>query len=681
MTDFRSFPRLTLPALAASCSLIALLAAAPVMAQSLTPVAATPALAPILAAAEPETATVPIDNTASNAPDQVELAALYYYAREGQTARVEAETDRLQRKYPGFALPGDLYAPEDRRIVDETPLWNLYKQNDFAGIDVEIGRMAEKNPGWQPSEDFSTKLARARIRVAMTEAHDRKDWAGVITAAKDIDPKTEPEIDLLWMLIEANRAAGRPEAMALVYQGILYRDTAFTPAEQFATLQKAVDDFSPQEIRKALTGISLPTDLADAVEGLKRDLMRRDVAAFNSAKDRSDPLPAETVDPLRRTGDATDMTLLGWYTLKTGRPAEAETWFRRAMDRKPEAENVKGLYLSLREDKRDDEARDLVKAQLAALADDSDFVLDALSAAFTTPQDKAIDPKVVEAYSTAIQRSQSPDHAEILGWYAYNAHQFEASSAWFSKSWEWKKTENSLKGLALSTMQLKDRKGLDALKAEYAGTYPQAFADLKAAPPPKSGNGSSVAAPSTNVDARYVADFRAKRYGACVAGINTAEARGNLSADARLIKGWCLLELNHLAEARQAFSASLGTAKTAQDAAYGLALTLMRTRLIDEAEAVLAQHPLAAARDKEVRSEIYWQRARSAFDARKYQAALDALNLRLQLAPEPMDMSRLRGWSHYHLGHRAEARAIFTRLNMIVSDSANRQALAVINGE
>ncbi len=36
------------------------------------------------------------------APDTVDLAALYYYARNGEAERVEAETRRLELKFPGF---------------------------------------------------------------------------------------------------------------------------------------------------------------------------------------------------------------------------------------------------------------------------------------------------------------------------------------------------------------------------------------------------------------------------------------------------------------------------------------------------------------------------------------------------------------------------------------------------
>lgn len=109
-----------------------------------------------------------------------------------------------------------------------------------------------------------------------------------------------------------------------------------------------------------------------------------------------------------------------------------------------------------------------------------------------------------------------------------------------------------------------------------------------------------------------------------------------------LIKGWCYLELSRLADARNAFEAALGNSRTQQDAAYGAALTLLlRGRLTDDAEAMVAMYPMAEKRDREVRAEIYWQRARSAFDHKQYQKVLDALDARASLVAEPADLSQL----------------------------------------
>lgn len=617
-----------------------------------------------------------------NAPDTVELAALYYYAKEGQTKRVEAEARRLLAKYPAFAMPADLYQSDDQPRVDETPLWDLYKAADFAGIEALSAKLSADNPGWTPSADFTGKVERARLRQQLTEDHERQDWASLAAHASGIDTRTEPDIDLLWMLIEAYRETGSGDRMTAVYRDILFRDQApFDPPLLIATLQKAMQDFPAAEIRAVIAQMPFPAEQAEAVEGLKRDLQRRELALFNADVSRKDPLPPATVDPLRQGADITDMQLLGWYNLKIGRPAEAETWFRRASDRQPEAASLKGLYLSLRDQKRESDARALVTAHLEEMAEDSDFLLEALSPGFANAG-ATIAPAEVKAYSDAILKSQSPDHAEMLGWYAYNSRQFDAASAWFDKSFGWEKRPTALKGLVLSAAQLRQKDRLASLRKDFAAAYPDAFADQKIAPLTTARTGDDVGTPVANVSPRYVDHLKARRYGQCLADIAALEARRAIGADVAVVKGWCALGLGRPTEARNAFATALDArGAVGSDAAYGMALALVRTGQGEDAEAVISRYPLSAERNREIRGQIYAQRASAAFKAGQYRVVLAALDARLQLVPEGTDLSRLRGWSHYHIGNRAQARAIFTRLNLVLDDKANRQALAVINGE
>ena len=174
----------------------------------------------------------------------------------------------------------------------------------------------------------------------------------------------------------------------------------------------------------------------------------------------------------------------------------------------------------------------------------------------------------------------------------------------------------------------------------------------------------------------YLAAFKARRFSACVDQLNALAASGPLSADAQLIRGWCYLGLNRASDAKAAFDAALaGRGQVRHDAAYGSALAALRVKLTDEAEAVISAYPLSADKDREVRAEIYWQRARSAFDHHDFQATLDALNARMKLVPESSDLSQLRAWAHYKLGHRTEARAIFTKLNDQLADTSAMQGL------
>ena len=620
------------------------------------------------------------------APDAVELAALYYYAEQKQQDRLDAETSRLRLKYPDFVVPADVYTPAARQ-VDESTLWALYEKDDFTGIEAEIGRHRSQTPEWMPSADFSEKLARRKQRVEMTAATARKDWMGVIEAGKSIDPSSEREVDLVWMLLDAYAETGSKDALIKVYRGLLFRegDKRLPDAQILTTLQKSTRDFAAEDVRKAMSLLGASPLLQAGLQPVELDLTRKDVADFNADDKRLTPLAEGEIAKLRTVAEKgerlEDLSLLGWYDLKLKTPDSAERWFKAALAKRRDAENAKGLYLSLVAMNRQDEAYAVAEDYIAEFSGDPEFLMNALSLRFSKPDQPDADMKTVTAYSNAILATKNADHAEILAWYAYNSRQYEASKAWFAKSLDWESAPVRVKGLALSLLRLGEKHDYAALEDEYRAVYPDIWAEIKVATPPKGGRRSvavemPVAAASAS-GTGYLAHFKAKRFGACIKEIAGMEARGAVSADAMLIKGWCHLELSRLAEARNAFEAALGNSRTRQDAAYGAALTLLRGRLTDDAEAMIAMYPLAERRDREVRAEIYWQRARSAFDHKQYQRVLDALNARAALVAEPADLSQLRGWAYYHLGNRGQAQAVFARLNMSLYDPAAARGLAV----
>jgi tetratricopeptide (TPR) repeat protein len=671
---------------------------------------------PLPAVVAPEAAkeAKPVATKAVPGPSKVEAAALYYYAEMKQDTRVEAEFRRLKLKYPGFALPTDLYAPAATVVVDEKLLWSLYEKNDFAGVEAEIARRRTETPDWSPTADFTAKYARKKTRAAIETALKVKDWTGVIAAAATIDPTTEKEPDLVWAMIDAQSALGGKDALATLYRAMLFRDPAHAlpkPAV-IATIQKATRDFSTADIQAVITHFSGDPVITAGLSSVSLDLVRKAVADFNQDEKRKDRIADESIARLVEAASGegahvADFSLLGWYDLKIGEPAEAGAWFRRALDAEDNVEHVKGLYLSLVRQERQEEAYDIALQHREALAADPVFLMNALAERVSKPETGGVDAAAVKAYSEAILATKNGDHAEILAWYAYNSGQYQASRAWFGKAFGWEPEEIRLKGLALSEAQLGDRDGLIALYQRYAAKYPEIWDDIHLSKPGKRARAArqdrtsfidrmkvgavdpmsaprSEARPQarvTSASSGYVAALQSRRFGDCIASLLAEEARKALPADAQLVKGWCLMGLNRTAEAKTAFSAALsGNGRTRSDAAYGLSLTLLRGKLTDEAEAVASLYPLGEARDREVRSEIYWQKARSSFDAKQYQRTLDALNARIAITPEPPNMSQLRAWSHYNLGHVAEARAIFARLSAHLDDPGARRGLAETSG-
>lgn len=642
-------------------------------------------LLPMPAAEEAQPQPAELSAPSAAAPDAVELAALYYYARNGATDRVDRESRRLALKFPGFVAPADLYQPAPAFSVDETPLWQRYEQNDFAGIDAEISRLAADNPGWQPSEDFRLKLERRKLRVAIVEAHEAGDSAQVISLGQALKPETESEPDLLWMLLDAYRQQGQTAPMAPVYRGMLFRapGAEFSDDVLMATLQKAVQDFPARDIKPVIAVLEKRPGLAERMQALSLDIARREIGDFASGLASAEAPTAETVQALRfaaeRDQKAADQVLLGWYFLKVERPGMAEDWFRKALLNAPTAESLKGLVVTLTREDKKEEAFALVAERLDLVTPKSEDFIDVLSMPFQGAGAEKADAKVAEIYAQAIEASQSAEHAQLLGWYAYNGRQFDAAKIWFSKALDWQASADSVKGLALTLVQEKDRAGLETLKQDYATAYSDVFADLAKASGPKGDGGQTTKAPTGGQSPRYLQSFTSKRYGECLADLDRLAARAQLNADAQLIRGWCHLELSHLAEARNAFEAALdgGTAK-ADDAAYGLGLSLLRAGMTADVERLLASRPLSTARATELRAEVFWQRARTAFDRKDYEATLANLNARLQIATEPVGMTQMRAWAHFHLGNLKQSRAIFAELNQVVDDPANRRGLLAI---
>lgn len=619
------------------------------------------------------------------APDTVDLAALYYYARNGEAERVEAETRRLELKFPGFTPPADLYAPDAGDQVDETALWQLYERDDYDGIEQEISRIAASHPGWEPSEDLRSKLARRKLRFAMTRANEAKDFVTVIRLGAKLDPAQDTEIDLLWMMLDAYRANDMQEGLTAVYRGILFRapENAFSDELVLTTLRKAMEDIPAADLREAMRALSADPELALSMRSLSLDLMRRELGDFASGVVGAPQPSPEVIAAVRTAADTEqlpeDLALMGWYMLKIEQPDQAADFFQRMLQKKATPEAVRGMALSLAHQSKDEEAYAFVTGKLDLLAGEDAFLLDQVSFPFKGEGKSDVDERVVRRYSEAIQKTESSDHARLIGWYAYNSRQFEPARAWFAKAFEWKAEADSLKGLALTLTRLGEKKALAALREQHGEAYQDVFAELKAAAAPRERAGKSVSAPA-GVQAGYLSSLQKKDYGRCVAELRRLEAKTALRPDAQVAKGWCLLGLNHLAEARQAFTVGLaGGGGKADDAAYGLGLTLLRASLTDDAEALLMQHSLTPLRDRELRAELLWQRARAAFDRKQYQVTLEALNARLQIMPEPVGISQMRAWSHYHLGNLSQSRAIFAQLNQVMADPANTRGIAAIN--
>lgn len=618
--------------------------------------------------------------------DPVQTAALYYYAKQRQSERVDAEITRLQVLHPGFMPPKDLYTASQAAVPDETSLWEMFTADDFTRIDAEIIRRQAEDASWQPTPDFQGKLIRKKLRVRMSELAQAEDWLALLDMSVGIDPATETDVDLTWMRIDALSAVGDRDGLAHVFRGLLARDSSNRLSDEYlvVTLQKALKDFPASEIR-ILAASLWPHQSDNYLPGaLRLDIARKQIAEFNSTRDAAAVSEVELgllSAEARKSRKAEDLSLLGWHDLKAEKPADAEKWFALAMQEAPGPEAAKGLYLSLYRQDDNKRAYDFAAAHLADLSDDPVFLMNVLSPRFGKPDKIALSEDVVRAYSTAILETSAADHAEILGWYAYNSRQFEAAEAWFKQSYGWEASADRVKGLALSLLRRGHKKDYAALKTQLGEIYPDIWAEISAAPTPKGRKAASVGEPKAGVKTSYVRHLDAKDYSGCLREIDRLGQSATKPSIA-VVRGWCELGLKRFGEARSSFeSAMAGSGQVKSDAVYGAGLSLLGARLTDEAEALISASPLSQGREQELRSEIYAQRARSSFDHKQYGRTLAALDARAPLVAETRDLTQMRAWAHYHLGQTDRAKAIFRQLNMVIRDPGSMGALAIVDNQ
>lgn len=655
--------------------------------------------------------------------EEIDTSALYYYAKEGQHERVEAEIERLTTLYPGFTAPADLYERATKITPDESHLWEMFARDDFAAIDAEFSKRLARDANWQPSEDFSAKLARKRLRMQMTELARLEDWVGVINLGQIIDPKVETNIDLVWLMIDAYAQAAKDaypnqqNEMLAAYQGLLSRDASLrlTDQELVATLQRATRDFPAVDVQRAMMSLWPNAHQMPQLEPLRLSLARRAVADFNQDDTLISPPPGLDIDRLRRSAQQTqnvsDLSLLGWYDLKLKKYDQALATFGHLFKIEAKADPAKGYYLALARKGERQKAYQFATQNLAYLADDPTFLMNVLSTKLSKSGKNEITDEMLKAYSRAILDTSDADHSEILAWYAYNARQFEAAKAWFEKSVFWEVSADNLKGLALSYRKLGEKELYQALKDDYRDSYSDIWDNIEklsygkrqtakatstlatqsAVASTTATSTTAISAAATKLPAQktptkakktstvsYIRAYERKDYRACLVQLDKlSKSNKGLSPQASLIQGWCYLAMARVSDAQNSFQRAMdGVAglKAADkkdvrhDAIYGKALSLLRVRQTDDAEALIRTYPLAQKRQDELLLQIYFQRARAAFDRKDYDMVLASLNARAAIGPEPRDLTLMRAWSLHNLGQRRPANLLFKRLNAHMRD-------------
>lgn len=621
---------------------------------------------------------------AASSQPEVDETALRYFARQGDTRRLQAEIARLRALYPGWTPPADPTAAPPQVDSELDRMWQLYAEGKHAEVRRAIAERQTREPNWKAPQDLLDRLAVAEARDRLVNASNLKQYETVIRVAAGTQSLlTCGDLDVMWRVAEAFAQTKQQQRSRDAYQYILRNCT--DPAERIATMQKAVALLDRPLIDELFALEQPAEDGVGEFAAIRADLVRKSVSA--GAEDPPQPVPSGDVAAMgeiaRTSKKAEDARLLGWYYLRNDDPAKAEQWFRSASAIAEDVETARGLGLSLVALDRPAEAEEV----LYKWKDSSDAVrTDYLAAAANlvakeprTPIDEAILRRIVPVVAAA----KDPATAQQLGWYAHAFGQEEAAAQWFGTVLRWKPDDEAAAyGLAVVRMALGDLRGVADVQREWAGrseriasiTEPQirtaavqqaeraAAARRTAAPdseaatrqpgtPPAAQDGSTPRAaqpaPTGGVSARR--------------GCTSTDLYSSASGSTALTRGWCLMELDRPAEAVRAFEAAIesGNAKTRSEAAWGQSLANIRLGLPDKAAVSASRAPQDGQRARDLEASILSLRATGFFEKKRYAETLLALDQRARIAPERRDLMVLRGYAYLGLYRIGEARQVF----------------------
>lgn len=642
-------------------------------------VAAYPAVDPAQATGTTADPTTAAADVAAAARVEVDESALRYYAGQNNTARVDAEIRRLRTLYPGWEPPADLYKPGGGRGPDQS-LWDLYGQDRLDDLRAEITRRSLREPGWRPPAELMAKLERKEARARLIAASDAKNHADVLEfAKKDASLIDVADPDTLWRVAEAYAAAGEPDRAKDLYRLVLISDQP--PQVRVATMQKALVVLPVDAVRDLMALGRKEADGRGEFDGLEIDLLRARVGRALSGTTETPPAVDELtplVQSARLRKDAKDAELLGWYDYRAARFSAAHDWFKTSLAQGGEDKAALGAALSLRALGRFAEAETIAWERRAQNEEFLELFVEIIAADLTSEMPTPSTAERLHRFAEAVKTLQSGNGAQALGWYAYKAGQYPAAAAWFEAAMQWQPTAKTAEGHVLAVLASARRDDALRLLAAYQPTYPELAAlarptRVAAAGAPRaggSGGGGSNAATTGLAGA-----FRAHEAGdpkTCLRRLGDAQG-----AEASLLRGWCLLELQRPQEAARAFerAMAMGRGKTANDAAYGKSLAHLRVGESFAAVEAANTQPLSTKRRNEIGAVVLAQHAMSHFRAKNYVEALAMLDRRREIVPEPRDLMTLRGWSLVHMGRHAEAYQVFTLLDRQMSTRETRAGL------
>jgi cellulose synthase operon protein C len=422
----------------------------------------------------------------SGGAEIIDESALRFYAAQRQGERVQAEIARLRRRYPNWIVPADLDTLKPSP-PEEAPMWDLFTAGRFDELRTAIAVRQSADPGWQPSEDLARKLNRGTLRSAARTAVREGAWDHIIARVKaSQEPVSNLDIDIAWTLAEAFARTGDIAQASAIYRTLLTEQT--DSALRLATVQKAMAAMPIASVEPLLELGGRGAGGADEFRAIRSDVTRARMVAVLHGEQAGRIEPADLAglgEQTRRLGNPSQIALLGWYAYHRRQFREALDWFKLGMSRGGDAAVATGVALSLREMGQSREAEDVAFAWRAASVTNLALYIDIMERTLGESAGTPVEPDRLDRFAKVVLATNAPEGAQALGWYAYNACQFEAAADWFQRAVSWKPRESAVLGYALSLSRLKRTRDYLEVVNRYDGLFPKVVGLVFAEPDPQ----------------------------------------------------------------------------------------------------------------------------------------------------------------------------------------------------
>lgn len=412
------------------------------------------------------------DGASGATPEIVDESGLRFYASQHQTRRVQAEIARLRRLYPNWTVPADLDTLKPSP-PEEAPMWDLFTAGRFEDLRNAIAARQALDPDWQPSDDLARKLNRGTLRSEVKVAARDGDWDAILARVKAVpDVMRSLDVDIAWLMAEAYARTGDLTQSFGLYRAILTSQSE--SSLRLATVQKAMASLPMGRVEPLLLLGLTTADGSNEFQSIRLDVTRARIVAIlhDETVGRVEAADLAALgEHARRLGEPDQMSLLGWYAYRRRQFREALDWFKAGIARGGDARVATGLALALRGLGQEREAEEVAFAWRGPSVTNTALYLDIVERRLTQAPVAPLEADRLDRFVKLVLATSSGEGAQALGWYAYNACQFEAAADWFQRAAAWKPRETAMLGYALTLGRLKrTREQLDVLN-RYDGLF------------------------------------------------------------------------------------------------------------------------------------------------------------------------------------------------------------------